>query len=654
MLIAVIAMSPLVQDPSQFHNEWILTLSDIFHRSYRFGVDIMFTFGPWGFVWGAYHPKTFAITCTVWACIGAVIWWAGFRAISFSFMSGSVSKPNRTHVAAGILLVLWAMLLQGTNCEYSDSRFLLLPFFLLIHAFLVARRTDALTIILSVAMAFAGTVKFTYLVANCLAIGAIAFAPSRPSWSRLVPGGVFLFGFLFFWVIAGQSIADIPAFLRTSIWVVEGYPEAMQITQASPWREVFPFLLIAIGVIAIARRGTSEMSRGSRAVFVLALAGLFWLVFRASYVRHDVHAAIAAGWTCAAVPIFAMVFWPRLQSRWSRSGMAASVVLAAGLQAFATSRYEERAMPPFSPTVTATNFWQCGRQLICLARGEPTAPAADYEQMMADLRRNQPLPALQGTVDMIPEDPRSLFANGLKYDPRPTLESYCAYTPALAQANVAKYSGPTAPDHVLFQLASIDRRLANLEDNRLWLSLLERYRLDASYGDFLHLLPRAVPRRANFTSLSEREAAINQMFDVPAPPPGQLLWAKIEVKHSAMGKLCAAIYKPFSTRIAAELPDGTTHVYRFIISNGSDGFLLGPIIDSNDEFAALSEFPSNAESTGKSLRAKFPIRCAIQPSHFSLTSRFFEPTLHVQFFAIALREKSSASPHVVEQTGKIH
>jgi len=50
-----------------------------FEQHLRFGRDIVFTYGPWGFLCGGYSPPTFAISVIVWAMLSLVFWLAGWR-----------------------------------------------------------------------------------------------------------------------------------------------------------------------------------------------------------------------------------------------------------------------------------------------------------------------------------------------------------------------------------------------------------------------------------------------------------------------------------------------------------------------------------------------------------------------------------------------
>src|ERR1043165_2531648 len=58
---------------------WKQALHVAFRQHFQFGRDIVFTFGPWGFLYGGYDPGTYWISVIVWAAFSLMIWWVGWR-----------------------------------------------------------------------------------------------------------------------------------------------------------------------------------------------------------------------------------------------------------------------------------------------------------------------------------------------------------------------------------------------------------------------------------------------------------------------------------------------------------------------------------------------------------------------------------------------
>src|SRR2546430_14582893 len=56
-------------------DSWIQMLHTAFAERLQFGRDIVFTFGPWGFLYGGYHPAADLVLVVVWGVFAAVFLW---------------------------------------------------------------------------------------------------------------------------------------------------------------------------------------------------------------------------------------------------------------------------------------------------------------------------------------------------------------------------------------------------------------------------------------------------------------------------------------------------------------------------------------------------------------------------------------------------
>ncbi len=98
-------------------------------------------------------------------------------------------------------------------------------------------------------------------------------------------------------------------------------------------------------------------------------------------------------------------------------------------------------------------------------------------------QNNFPLPAsvLQkvgtSTVDVFPWNIQLLIENKLNYLPRPTIQSYNAYTPYLEKLNFEHYNSSKAPEFVIYDYASIDDRYPLFDESRVNVALAYNYQL---------------------------------------------------------------------------------------------------------------------------------------------------------------------------------
>jgi hypothetical protein len=86
-------------------------------------------------------------------------------------------------------------------------------------------------------------------------------------------------------------------------------------------------------------------------------------------------------------------------------------------------------------------------------------------------------------VDIIPGEFSILYANNFNINFRPGLQSYASYNGFLDSSNYNKYKSNTAPKYVLFNLGSVDNRFPFSDDSKLKLALLEKYEIVAPEMD---------------------------------------------------------------------------------------------------------------------------------------------------------------------------
>jgi len=58
---------------------WSQALHMAFDRHLQFGRDIVFSYGPWGFLGRGYYPATHLVAVIAWTILSLVFWRAGWR-----------------------------------------------------------------------------------------------------------------------------------------------------------------------------------------------------------------------------------------------------------------------------------------------------------------------------------------------------------------------------------------------------------------------------------------------------------------------------------------------------------------------------------------------------------------------------------------------
>jgi hypothetical protein len=528
------------------------------------GSQTISTFGPLGFVfYDLYMPQTFvwlllvrfglaAVTCWALAWLGLAVWQSPWMAA----LAIAASAP-------------WL--------ASPDVWFLTLPFLAVLLELPQRRAPQALAIALGAAIGVVSLVKFSCLVAAAGILLPLAFADVA---ERRVPSTTLaaLAAAALGWVAAQQPLGQVIAWLSVSMReITAGYASAMQLPADSA-------LLVHAAIVTVAVLGLAwPLLRGHtrflRWAGWLAIAETLYVLVRAGLVRADVHAYITV------FGLLIVALWMALTL--GRRRAAALALAVAGLGAGGLWLHATLTLGPprayFAPIYTLSALARLSMLPIVLTGNELDDADA---QARADVRGTNPLPALQGTVDVYPSEQALLLAHGLDYHPRPVFQSYMAYTPPLEAANAAALDGPGAPDWILFHIRPIDDRLPALDDATSWPVLLARYRFAGAAGDFAVLQKQPRARRWRLEPLARRDAQTGEPIALPDDAQAPL-WLRLSMQEDGRDRIAAALLEAPRTWINLTLADGSTRRYRLIPALAREGFVVSPLISNTPELATL-------------------------------------------------------------------
>jgi hypothetical protein len=173
-----------------------------------------------------------------------------------------------------------------------------------------------------------------------------------------------------------------------------------------------------------------------------------------------------------------------------------------------------------------------------------------------------------------------VLAHGLRWNPRPVLQSYSSYTPRLAALDVAHVTGPRAPDHLLFAVQAIDGKLPALDDGASWLPILERYDLRTK-GERLLLDRAAQPRPASTRPLGTWRGS--GWIDLPDADGLRLAAFRVGAREGA-GLFDKRVGVSIELRLGAERRPAA---YRFVPGAAQLPFLFSPHVARTQDFARL-------------------------------------------------------------------
>lgn len=261
---------------------WRLRLSLARNDGSRFGPDVVYTYGPWGYLDDPTAASRVGVALGLVFAVATVslAWWACWRVLSPSVGRAPAAVVSTVCIAvvamplgaSNLLLAAIVVLLAQYVGDESWSRYTWLPpAAAAVGAFL-------LQVKLSV-----GVCLLTVAFVGC------ALGPAPPlragAKSALAAVGTFLAA----WTLAGQDVRDLPTWLSRSAAVVGGYSEAMGTDPASPWNS-YGWAAAAVVLIAAALWRDSADGGGRARAGLFALGALSaYFGYRQGFGRFDVY-----------------------------------------------------------------------------------------------------------------------------------------------------------------------------------------------------------------------------------------------------------------------------------------------------------------------------------------------------------------------------
>ncbi|MFQ5735112.1 MAG: hypothetical protein ACE5KM_24525, partial [Planctomycetaceae bacterium] len=288
-----------LRDPS-----WQYALHEAFAQNRQFGTEVVFTYGPYGFVTTRmYHPATYALMLAVWSALSVVFFahtWRSARLFCTGPWGALLVSAIAVRVAAVnamsfLLSFLVMFLLWRTSTRRSGDHAL--------GRVAANEKSDVLTrrplefalqASLILVVGFLPLTKFTFVPATALVLAAVVV---RDSLRRTIPIAPLLAvtAAAVLWGLSGQAWGGLGDYLATGFEAAKHYGAAMGLWE-SRTRDVAAVWLAAALVVLVPllmRHGERDAGRLAGAVVPLTLAALLFLVWKFTFVRfHPLKVAV--------------------------------------------------------------------------------------------------------------------------------------------------------------------------------------------------------------------------------------------------------------------------------------------------------------------------------------------------------------------------
>ena len=608
-------------DPS-----WSMALVHFFHEGLQFGPDVVFTYGPLGFLFS----KQLHHVALLGPVLLARLVICGFFALVVIHGARRLTPPRR--------LAYFTFFVLATSLSPGGSEALEALYWMIIaivgFELIDERGTDSPAAACARALlcALLAGIKFTFLIGVVFFLLLAALRSSLLGrWSRaLLLVSAFAAGYVAVWLGSGQHLPNLARYLLTSWEIAGGYHAAM--TLHTP---AFPFWLGlgALGGLALYAVLYLERSRhrpGGIFRFV-GLAAFVYLTWKQGFVRSDGHMLIF--FVGALLPVVA---FPALLNDESRRQRLAQVVLilTAVLALGGIYRVDAQLKRGNVVLEAPAHLYRKLRQEAQLL-GRPVAYRSEYAGQIDAEKRRRDLPATRSRVgessmDVLGYEPAIALYNGFTYRPRPVLQSHLVYTPSLARLNDDFYGSDRAPAYALLKIQTIDGRFPPLDDALLLRSFIHRYDYVHTERAYQLWKQRARGRREGSDPLRVLRRATLRLNE-PLLLEGlkdSRLWATLRLRPSWAGHIRDAVYKLPLVKLLIEDTTGRRSTFRLTLPQAAIGFIVNPVIEDSGDYACFA--------TGTAKRQVHALTVQVQPQDVA----FFSGTADLE-----LAELPAASSH---------
>jgi hypothetical protein len=541
-------------------------------RGLQFGQDIIFTWGPWGFLCSGYHMGGLeAVPVILWQTVGQVL-----IALGLVVLTNSLPLWRRLLFVAVTLAVHWLFL---------DSIYFVLITLVAIAGLMRRDAPVSQLVLWTVALGFLSQLKFTYLVISSAAVAcsvACSLMRRLPSRAAAIAAG-FAGSVLFWWVAAGQNPANLCSYLRRSLEISSGYGDAMGFDET--WL-VFLWgagVVAALGLLAWRTwRDCPEGAFGRPASVFLAFT--VFVMWKESYTRADM---VPLGGHIFGIFTFALILAPVLPGLLfpGRVWHLFDAVVPACFVGIACMDVDYFRL---APRIAWERIYGNVRFLKHLGsmpgewRGQylTACDAVELPQVRAAVGT--------GTADVYDFNTGVALLNGLALSPRPVFQGYSAYTPLLQAYNLRHYQSGEAPEFLLWSRETVDNRYPGQDDAPLVAGMPGHYEplfLEKGYWLFRRESPLSKNPLERRLVLS-RSVKLNEEVDLPSPL-AHALWLEADAVPTGLGRLRALLYKPATLNLGTTDDRGRQSSWRVLPRVARGGFILVPTLADGADLVAL-------------------------------------------------------------------
>ena len=522
------------------------------HQRMAFGTDVVFTYGPLGFLT---VPRLFYPWTTALAVLYSVAVHASLVALVFS-----LTRRRLGYIWASVVGTAVA-----TVALVEPAELVLVVYFMACIACLSLKVSQrAMTSIVftgTILSALQLLVKFnTGVVIFALAAALACALPERRLrvvFTHVAASAGLL---MVFWIALGQPFDALFHWLRLSTELASGYSAAMAFEQGFRWPEYpIAFATIACLALLLAKR-SHQTPRAGRVLSVLIFIIVFY-EWKHGFVRHDLH---STGFFLTLAVVALSLLWLGRPAKTSLALALALITMVAVVMPHQTKSFLFRPTKALSQISTLTDSTRRDRLL-----SESRKDLEEYYRVDGETLR-----LLAGQrMHADPQIAAIAWIYDLEWHPVPIFQAYSAYTPELDLANAEALAAVSGPSRILrFQPSALDTRNPMFESPAYVLSMLCNFEELRKTHDY-EVLGRST-NHCGITRMLTAPEKVSGFVAVPSVPAGSALLMSISHRNSLFERVRTFVFKPAANPFVVIRTDDSTSTYRLIEATASGSLLL--------------------------------------------------------------------------------
>ena len=550
-------------------NSYALAFNYFFASGVQIGRDILFTYGPLGFLeWPQPQGNNLLYANVIYSALHL----AFISSLLWLGMAGR-SLPGQIGVIALVLFL-----------SYLLSAFMYLKLVFLIAVLLLLHFVTRHAWLLLAAIGLtvlALLIRSTYGILSLLMLFSyssyLAYTRRQPGFIAGAVVGVLVITVAAWFLIYG-NLAGLLSYMRGILEFSSGNSSAMTLNPKNNWLALTAFAGFVLYLPFSVRKKEAYVA---------------YVVFALSVIAYFKYAFSREGWSLNYGFVYLLLvfsifilFVPQLRKR-----HYAMIILA--LAMFGINMKKTMDLHPLEYVRSQVNSNFENRNTVDIVnvlinhKEQARILLAESEKRLEPQKLSAETRAAIGgdTVDAYPFEISYVMANGFNWKPRPVIQSYISYTPYLDRQNALFFQSEKAPNYLLWEAPQGDIRADSIDDRYVlndepltMLEILGRYSPLIMDGKVVVMKNNGGQGFELPQNVSEDSSRWGVWIAVPKRPECSVLRSRLSSSRTLAGKLKRAIYKEEEFYVEYKLENGNIQKHRFVIDNAPSGIWVSPYV----------------------------------------------------------------------------